>query len=173
MGLVQAAVREQALHIGKALGIGVVQRDIGAAGCGLAIADGGKVRGSGGHGLKVCVHVLQRGHGVGLVDGVNALCADGVALGLAAVDGGHPHAQILVACRLYRVLRQVEHAGQLHAQAVPVADGVADLDLHHSIVAVGLAAAQQAGCAQYGGRCTGALEEAAAGNDSRHKIYPP
>ena len=65
-----------------------------------------------------------------------------------------------------------------NAQVVVVKESTAytstaDLDLHHSIVAVGLAAAQQAGCAQYGGRCTGALEEAAAGNDSRHKIYPP
>ena len=83
-----------------------------------------------------------------------------------AVDGGDQHSHILMA-RDIGGGSQGKNAGQLNTQVVPVADLIADFDLDRSIGA-GLAAAQQSGRAQSGGRSTGALEERTAGNFIGH-----
>ena len=71
--------------------------------------------------------------------------------------------------RLTTVTNTAEQADQPHAKAVPVADLIADLDIHDGVTATLLAAAQQACCTQSNSGCAGALEERTAGNGIRHK----
>ena len=134
------------------------------------VADHGEIGGGSGQSVEVRSRVGSLG-GIGIqrVSGVDLCNVGGTDVERdagRAVDGGDQHSHILMA-RDIGGGSQGENAGQLDAQIVPVADLIADFDLDRSIGA-GLAAAQQSGRAQSGGRSTGALEERTAGNFIGH-----
>ena len=112
--------------------------------------------------MEVGVHVLLRGHRVSCVDLGQILCADVEGLVLGAVDHSDQHSDIFITLLCGSGI-DAEQAGQHHAKAIPVADLIADLDIHDGVTATLLAAAQQACCTQSNSGCAGALEERTAG----------